>query len=71
MKKAITTIHGWVSVFTGLLLQLIVLGVVIGVLFDDQFKVIEGIGNTMQLIGNEGLGGLIALVLIATWYKKS
>ena len=71
MKNAITTINGWISVFTGLLTQLIILGVVIGLLFDDQFGVIEGIGKTMTLIGQNGLAGLVALVLVATWYKKA
>ena len=71
MKNAIITINGWISVFTGLLTQLLILGVVIGLLFDDQFGVIEGIGETMALIGQNGLAGLIALVLIATWYKKA
>ena len=71
MKNAITTINGWISVFTGLLIQLIVLGVVIGLLFNDQFGVIAGIGTTMELIGQNGLAGLVALLLIATWYKKA
>ena len=71
MKNAITNLNGWISVMTGLLTQLIILGAVIGILFDDPFDVIKGIGTTMELIGKEGLGGLIALVLIATWYKKS
>tara|TARA_B100000530_G_C15763724_1_gene410634 strand:- start:414 stop:629 length:216 start_codon:yes stop_codon:yes gene_type:complete len=71
MKNAITSLNGWISVITGLLLQLIILGAVIGVLFGDQFNVIAGIGQTMELIGDKGLGGLVALVLIATWYKKS
>ena len=71
MKNAITNINGWISVFTGLLIQLIILGVVIGLLFDDPFDVIKGIGTTMSLIGQNGLAGLIALVLIATWYKKA
>ena len=70
MKNAITTINGWISVFTGLFAQLIILGVVIGLLFDDQFGVIEGIGATMALIGDGGLAGIVALVLVATWYKK-
>ena len=45
MKNGITTISGWISVLTGLLQQLIVLGVVIGILFGDRFGVIAGIGN--------------------------
>ena len=64
MKNAITTINGWISVFTGLFAQLIILGVVVGLLFDDQFGVIEGIGKTMSLIGQNGLASLIALVFI-------
>ena len=72
MKNAITTINGWISVFTGLLTQLLILGVVIGLLFgDEQFGVISGIGKTMELIGQNGLAGLVALVLVATWYKKA
>ncbi len=70
MKNGITTISGWISVLTGLLQQLIVLGVVIGILFDDRFGVIAGIGNVMGQIGESGLAGLVALVLVATWYKK-
>ena len=70
MKNGITTISGWISVLTGLLQQLIVLGVVVGILFEDRFGVIAGIGNVMGQIGDSGLAGLVALVLVATWYKK-
>ena len=70
MKNGITTISGWISVITGLLQQLIVLGVVVGILFEDRFGVIAGIGNVMGQIGDSGLAGLVALVLVATWYKK-
>ena len=72
MKNAITSLNGWITVFTGLLFQVLILGVLIEVLFgENQFGIIEGIGSTMAVIGKEGLGGLVALVLIATWYKKS
>ena len=70
MKNGITTISGWISAISGLLQQLIVLGVVIGILFEDRFGVIAGIGNVMGQIGDSGLAGLVALVLVATWYKK-
>ena len=39
MKNGITTISGWISVLTGLLQQLIVLGVIVGILFGDVFGV--------------------------------
>ena len=70
MKNGITTISGWISSISGLLQQLIVLGVVVGILFEDPFGVIAGIGNVMGQIGESGLAGLVALILVATWYKK-
>ena len=70
MKNGITTISGWISVISGLLQQIIVLGVVVGILFNDYFGVIGGIGNLMGEVGEAGLAGLVALVLVATWYKK-
>ena len=70
MKNGITTISGWISVISGLLQQLIVLGVVVGILFGDRFGVIAGIGDLMGQIGESGLAGLVALILVATWYKK-
>tara|TARA_B110000263_G_C14800313_1_gene281723 strand:- start:222 stop:437 length:216 start_codon:yes stop_codon:yes gene_type:complete len=71
MKNGITTISGWISVLTGLLQQLIVLGVVVGILFGDAyFGVIGGIATLMTGIGESGLAGLVALILVATWYKK-
>ena len=70
MKNGITTISGWISAISGLLQQIIVLGVVVGILFEDRFGVIAGIGNVMGQIGDSGLAGLVALVLVATWYKK-
>jgi len=70
MKNGITTISGWISAISGLLQQLIVLGVVVGILYNDYFGVIAGIGSVMGQIGDSGLAGLVALVLVATWYKK-
>ena len=62
MKKAIDTLTGWIGTFNELLKALIV--------YSDVFGVIKGIGNLMGQIGDAGLSGLVALALIATWYKK-
>tara|TARA_Y100001970_G_C13507762_1_gene496815 strand:+ start:147 stop:359 length:213 start_codon:yes stop_codon:yes gene_type:complete len=70
MKQAFATVTGWISDFTALLQQLIVLGVVIGILFDDYFGVIAGIANLMRGIGDAGLAGLVALILVVVWNKK-
>jgi len=70
MKKAIANITDWINEFTGLLQTLVVFGVVVGILFDDPFGVIAGIGNLMTQVGDSGLAGLVALLLVVLWYKK-
>ncbi len=50
--------------------MLIVLGIVVGVLFEDYFGVIGGIGDLMSKFGDGGFAGLLALILIVMWYKK-
>lgn len=70
MKNAFNTITGWIGDITDLLSKLLVLGIVIGILFNDYFGVIGGIGALMAQFGDAGLAGLLALVLIVTWYNK-
>ena len=70
MKEFISTLNGWVADITDFLQGLIVLGVVVGILFNDYFGVIGGIGELMGQIGENGLAGLVALVLVVVWYKK-
>ena len=70
MKNAIATITDWIDQFTGLLQSLVVLGVIIGILYDDRFGVIAGIGELMKKVGDSGLAGLVALLLVVLWYKK-
>ena len=70
MKQIISTVNGGVTELNTFLQGLIVLGVVIGILFDDYFGVIGGIGNLMGTIGESGLAGLVALILVVLWYKK-
>ena len=70
MKNAIANITDWINEFTGLLQTLVVFGVVVGILFDDPFGVIAGIGELMKNVGDSGLAGLVALLLVVLWYKK-
>ena len=37
---------------------------------NDPFNVIQGIGVIMGNIGDNGLAGLVALILVVIWYKK-
>ena len=70
MKQIISNVNGWITDLTDFLQGLIVLGVVIGILFNDYFGVIGGIGNLMGQVGENGLAGLVALILVVLWYKK-
>jgi len=70
MKQVISKVNGWVTTITEFLQGLIVLGVVIGILFDDYFGVSGGFGTLMSQIGESGLAGLVALILVVLWYKK-
>ena len=70
MKQIISTVNGMVTELSNFLLSLIVLGVAVGILFNDYFGVIGGIGNLMGQVGDNGLAGLVALILVVLWYKK-
>ena len=69
MKKVVTELTDWLGTFVELLKVLLVLGIVIGILFEDYFGVIGNLGEIMTKLGQEGLAGLVALVLIVSWYK--
>ena len=70
MKKVVAELTSWIGTFVDLLKLLVVLGVVTGILYDDYFWVIGNIGEIMAKLGQEGLAGLVALVLLVSWYKK-
>ena len=70
MKKAIVTITTWVNDLSDLLKSLLVMGILIGLVYNDLFGVINNIGRLMSNIGDGGLAGLVALVLVVTWWKK-
>ncbi len=70
MKKAMASLTTWLHDLTDLLKALIVFGILAGILYNDIFGVIGGIGRLMGQIGDGGLAGLVALVLVVTWWKK-
>jgi hypothetical protein len=70
MKNAMKMINDTLSSLTGLLINLIVAGTIIGILYDDYFGVIAGIGSAVALIGEGGIAGLVAVMIVAMWMKK-
>ncbi|MEE9190788.1 MAG: hypothetical protein V3U16_08470 [Candidatus Neomarinimicrobiota bacterium] len=70
MKDALDFVKKWLGELIELLKMLIVVGAIVGILFDDYFGVIEGIGRVVGQFGEGGLAGLLALIIIAMWYQK-
>ena len=69
MKNALDFINKWLGELTEILKSLIVVGVIVGILFDDFFGVIGGIGRVVGQFGDGGLAGLLALMIIYLWYQ--
>tara|TARA_B100000989_G_scaffold296712_1_gene280553 strand:- start:1269 stop:1481 length:213 start_codon:yes stop_codon:yes gene_type:complete len=70
MKNQIKQINDFLSMITGLLINLIVAGTIIGILYDDIFGVIAGIGSAVNAIGDGGVAGLVAVLIVAMLMKK-
>ena len=70
MKNVIKQINDFLGMTTGLLMNLIIAGTIIGILYDDVFGVIAGIGNAVSAIGDGGVAGLVAVMIVAMWMKK-
>ena len=70
MKNALDFINKWLGELTEILKTLIVVGVLVGILFDDVFGVIGGIGSVAGQFGDGGLAGLLSLMIVYMWYQK-
>ena len=70
MKDALQFVNKWLGELTELLKTLIVFGLISGILFNDYFGVIAGIGRVVGQFGDGGIAGLLALMIIALWYQK-
>ena len=70
MNDAIAKLTGWISKLTDLLISLVILGVIVGLFFNDPFGVIAGVGNLLSQIGDNGLAGLLVLYLIYMMYPN-
>ena len=70
LKGGFETLNEWLGIATDLLKSLVVIGIVVGILFDDFFGVIEGLGRVMAQFGEAGRAGLLALLILVMWYEK-
>tara|TARA_Y100001960_G_scaffold172527_1_gene180827 strand:- start:471 stop:689 length:219 start_codon:yes stop_codon:yes gene_type:complete len=71
MKKVTNELMDWLWSFADLLKVLLVIGLLVGVLFkNDEFGMVARLSDLMTQIGSDGVVGLIALVVLLSWYKK-
>ncbi len=60
MLKGLQNLNEWLG-------QLIV---IVGILFDDFFGVIAGLGRIMSQFGDAGFAGILSLAILVMWYDK-
>jgi hypothetical protein len=70
MKGTFDTVGGFVGTITDLALRLIAALVVVDVLFPGTTGIIENIGQLLDQFGENGLGGLVAVLLFLLLYKN-
>lgn len=69
-RQAIDTVTGWLGTLTDFGLGLILALVVVDILFPSSSYVIENIGHIVGQFSEEGLAGLIALLLFLLLFKS-
>jgi|TARA_B100000965_G_scaffold312089_1_gene271800 hypothetical protein len=70
MNNAFKLINSTLGTLTDLAINVLVAGTIIGILYDDVFGVIAGIGSAVAAIGDGGVAGLVAVMVVAMWMKK-
>ena len=70
MNNALKLINSTLGTLTDLAINVLVAGTIIGILYDDVFGVIAGIGSAVAAIGDGGVAGLVAVMVVAMWMKK-
>jgi hypothetical protein len=70
IKGSIATIGGLASSVTDFGIKVIVALVVVDILFPESTNITENIGEMIGQFGDNGLAGLIALLLFLMLYKR-
>ena len=71
MKKIIKKINKWLIDITELLKNILVFGIISGLLFGDPFGVVGTISNLISSVGEQGLAGFICLAIIILVYRRN
>ena len=69
-RQAIDTVSSWLSTLTDFGLALILALVVVDILFPDSSYVLENIGRIVGQFSEQGLAGLVALLLFLLLFRQ-
>ena len=70
MLKGLQNLNEWLGQLIDLAKMLVVIGIIVGILFDDFFGVIAGLGRIMSQFGDAGFAGRLSLAILVMWYDK-
>ena len=70
MKQGLQVVKTWLDGITGLLTGLLVVSLLVGSLYDDYFGTLANLNTLLSSVGDKGVAGLLAIVLVTVWYKK-
>ncbi len=70
VKETFDATMGLVGTFTDVALKLIAALVVVDVLFPSSSPITENIGRLLDQLGQNGLGGLVAVLLFLLLYQN-
>ena len=60
MLKGLQNLNEWLGQLIDLAKMLVVIGIIVGILFDDFFGVIAGLGRIMSQFGDAGFAGILS-----------
>ena len=69
-SKIFTKVNKWLVDITNLLKNVLVFGIIAGLLFGDPFGVINTISNLISGVGEQGLAGFISLAILILIYRR-
>ena len=71
MKQAFDIVNEWLGILTKVAVNLVLLGIIIGVLFPNSaLNMIPNLSVVMTQFGEGGFAGLVALAILVTSYQK-
>ena len=70
MNKIIKKVNKWLKEITELLQNILVFSVIVGLLFNDPFGIINTISDLISNVGERGLAGFISLAIIVLIYRR-